>query len=54
MIFIKKIRFSGCLGAKVRHQKPLAVLSTLPDNMGDYRFWTISPGLQGQSMKSPG
>ena len=24
----------------------LAVLSTLPDNPGDSRFWTVSPGLQ--------
>ena len=26
--------------------KPFAVLSTLPDNPGHSRFWTVSPGLQ--------
>ena len=25
---------------------PFPVLSTLPDNPGDSRFWTVSPGLQ--------
>ena len=24
----------------------IPVLSTLPDNLGDSRFWTLSPGLQ--------
>ena len=24
----------------------VTVLSTLPDNLGDSRFWTVSPGLQ--------
>lgn len=32
-----------------------AVLSTLPDNPGDSRFWTVSPSLHlDYSLKSPG
>ena len=36
-LFLKKTTLSICV---------IAGLSTLPDNLGDSRFWTVSPGLQ--------
>ena len=44
--YMEGISVEGGLRALLQDEGGLLTLSTLPDNLGDSRFWTVSPGLQ--------
>ena len=52
LIFLRKFDFAfQCRRVLLYNYIP--VLSTLPDNPGDSRFWTVSPGLQIREWNLP-